>query len=223
MYFAGARTYALGTVGLALVLAATTAHAAKADDLLTLRTLLEVVTPLPLVVVSAGLLQSDPSLSAVAVKPTRLEVVLVARWLLAIALSLPAPLAAHFVLAWQAPGLSLSALTWLAPSVFLGGLALAGAAAGVDWRVGVGAAAAYWATSLLTLPVMETACARFVPGPCGAAIWSTAYGLLAAGGSGWAVNRGLLLAAGVLLALCAALLYRDAERQLRSTVSEAAA
>ncbi|MBX3144911.1 MAG: hypothetical protein KF813_14215 [Trueperaceae bacterium] len=223
VYFSGVKAYALSTAALALLLYAVALQAAKTEDLLTLRTLLEVVAPLPLVLISAGLIQADPSLPAVAAKPTRLELVMVARWTLAITLTLPAPLAAHLVLAWQAPELSINALTWLAPSVFLGGLALAGAAAAATWHAGIGVAAAYWAAAILMLPVLEAACAPYIPGACGVAIWSSAYGLLAPGGSGWSINRALLLVTGSLLAVGAGLLYRNTERQLRSTSHEVAA
>jgi len=183
------------------------------------RVLLEVVVPLPLLLVSAGLLQADPALGLVAVKPVRLGGLLLARWTLALAISMAAPIAVHVVTAFLDPGAVLNVLIWLAPMLFLSAIALAFAAVGASTSIGVGVAIAYWAVSLFLAPVLQRSCSEASGDVCVAAVWSTAYGLLARGGAGWSVNRALLLVVAVLLTLLAVRAYRYPERHVKSASS----
>lgn len=219
MYFPGARAYGVTVACLTVLLVAVLLRPDSGGVAVEARVLLEVVVPLPLLLVSAGLLQADPALSLLAVKPVRLGSLLLARWTLAFAISLLAPAAVHIVTAFLDPGAVLNVLIWLAPMLFLSAVALAFAAVGASTGIGMGAAIVYWAISLFLTPVLQSSCSEALREVCVAAVWSTAYGLLASSGVGWSVNRALLLVFAVLLTLLAVRAYRYPERHVRSASS----
>jgi len=183
--------------------------------------LLELLTPLPLLLVSAGLLQSDTALALVAASRTRLSSLLVARWALALSGALLVPAAVHLAAALKNVDDGLAALTWLAPTAFLSALGVLAAAITASSAAGIGVAVGYWALSLLTTPVLQDACSTALPAVCTLAVWSSAYGLIAAGGPGWEVNRAVLLLAAAVFLLITGALYRNPERQVRATLQEA--
>lgn len=218
VYFTGARTYFVFTtvlaVALALIVLRPDGSAAEA------RVLLELLTPLPLVLVSAGLLQGDVALPLIVATRTRISSLLVARWALALAGALVVPAALHLVAAVTDLGSSPGVLTWLAPAAFLGALSILTAALTTSSSAGIGAAIGYWALSLLLTPVLREACAGVLPGVCTVAVWSSSYGLISAAGTGWEANRAVLLLAAVALLAMTCVLYRNPERQVRATVRE---
>lgn len=216
MYFPGVRAYGVTVGCLAALLTAIVARPDSAGVVAEARVLLELLVPLPLVLVSAGLLQADPALRLLAAQPVQLGGLLMARWTLALVITLVAPMAVHTVAAVLEPGSSVQALTWLAPTLFLSAMALAFAAAGARRGLGLGVAIAYWAVSLFLAPVLQSRCAETLSEVCGAAVWSTAYGLVAGGGVGWSVNRALLLFLALFLVIVTMRAYRDPERHVRS-------
>lgn len=218
VYFAGVRTYFALTTTLAALLIVLLLRL-DGGGAAEVRVLLELLTPLPLLVVSAGLLQRDAALSLVAACQVRLGRLLIARWALAIAGALIVPLAVHVALAFAHADANLNALTWLAPTAFLGALGTAAAAVSASSGAGMGVALVYWAASLLTTPMLQDACAVTLPAVCTAAVWSSAYGLLAPAGPGWDMNRLALLVAAVALLSVTCHVYRHPERQLRAAAS----
>lgn len=218
VYFTGVRAYFVVTTALAgvlaLILLRPDGSAAEA------RVLLELLTPLPLVLVSAGLLQSDTALALIVATRTRISSLLVARWSLALAGALVVPAALHLVAAVTEIGGSISVLTWLAPAAFLGALSILTAALTTSSTAGIGASIGYWAVSLLLTPVLREACGSIMPGVCAVAVWSSAYGLIAAAGTGWEANRAALLLAAAAILVITCVLYRNPERRVRATVSE---
>lgn len=219
VYFPGVRAYFVITTVTAalLVLILLRPDGSSAEAAV----LLELLTPLPLVLVSAGLMQGDAALALVAASRTRLSSLLVARWALALGGALIVPGAVHLAAAFTNLGGSLGVLTWLAPAAFLSALGILAAAITASSAAGIGVGVGYWALSLLTTPVLQDACSNLLPAVCTVAVWSSAYGLIVAGGAGWEANRaGLLLAAAVFL-LVTGVLYRNPERQVRAAVQEA--
>lgn len=219
VYFPGVRAYfVITTVTAALLVLVILRPDGSAGEA---AVLLELLTPLPLVLVSAGLLQSDTALALVAASRTRLSSLLVARWALALSGALMVPAAVHLAAAFKNVDGSLAALAWLAPTAFLSALGVLAAAFTASSAAGISVGLGYWAVSLLMTPVLQDACSNVLPAVCTAAVWSSAYGLIVAGGVGWEANRaGLLIAAAVFL-LITGVLYRKPERQVRATVQEA--
>lgn len=217
VFFPGARTYAIMVACLAVALVAVSARPGNEEVLNEARALLEVLVPMPLFLVSSGLLHADPALLSVAAKPVRLEQILLARWLLALALTLPAPLALHLAAWLVEPTAGLHFLSWLAPTLLLSALAIAVAGLTASRGAGLGAAAMWWAASLLMLPALQGVCAQSVGSVCGPALWSTAYGLLIPAGNGWVVSRVVLVLVALALAAITARVYRRSYRVLSAT------
>jgi len=219
VYFPGVRAYfVITTVTAALLVLVILRPDGSAGEA---AVLLELLTPLPLLLVSAGLLQSDTALALVAASRTRLSSLLVARWALALSGALLVPAAVHLAAALKNVDDGLAALTWLAPTAFLSALGVLAAAITASSAAGIGVAVGYWALSLLTTPVLQDACSTALPAVCTLAVWSSAYGLIAAGGPGWEVNRAVLLLAAAVFLLITGALYRNPERQVRATLQEA--
>lgn len=216
VFFPGARTYAIMVACLAVVLVAVIARPGNEEVLNEARALLEVLVPMPLFLISSGLLQADPALLSVAAKPVRLEQLLLARWVLAMTLTLAVPLALHVAVGVLEPTTGLHVLSWLAPTLFLSALAVAVAGLTASRGAGLGAAAMWWAASLFMLPTLQGVCAQSVGSPCGPALWSTAYGLLIPAGDGWVDSRVLLILAALVLAAVAVLAYRRSYRVFTS-------
>ena len=218
VYFTGVRTYFAVTTALAvfvvlLLIRPDSAGVAEAT------VFLELLTPLPLLLVSAGLLQRDSALSLIAACQVNLNSLLLARWALGLTGVLIVPVGAQVALAVVHADANFTVLTWLAPTAFLSGLGLAGAAVTASSGAGTGVALVYWAVSLLATPVLQDVCAEALPAPCTAALWSSAYGLIAATGPGWVMNRVVLLLGALVLLNVAAYAYRNPERQVRATAS----
>ena len=78
VYFSGMRTYFAVTAALAVLLVVILMRSDSAGAVAEATVLLELLTPLPLLLVSAGLLQSDSCLSLIAARPVRLGHLLLA-------------------------------------------------------------------------------------------------------------------------------------------------
>ena len=219
VYFPGVRAYFVITTVTAALLALGLLRPDRSSG--EAAVLLELVAPLPLVVVSAGLLQGDASLALIAASRTRLSSLLVARWALALSGALMVPAAVHLVAAFKNVDGSLAALTWLAPTAFLSALSVLAAAITASGAAGIAVGLGYWAVSLLMTPALQDACSNVLPAVCTLAVWSSAYGLIVAGGAGWEANRAVLLLAAAVFLLITGVLYRNPERQVRATVQEA--
>ena len=222
VYFSGVRSYFAVTTALAVLLLVVLLRSDSADAAAEATVLLELLTPLPLLLISAGLLQSDPALSLIATRPVPLGHLLLARWALAITGVLIVPSGAHLVTAFVNPEVSLSVLTWLAPAAFLSALAITAAAVTANTAAGIGTAIGYWAASLLLTPMLQDTCTSSLPAMCTAAVWSSAYSLLAPAGPGWEINRIGLLLGTLALLLIATYTYRNPERQVRATTAQEA-
>ena len=219
VYFPGVRAYFVITTVTAALLALVLLRPDRSSG--EAAVLLELVAPLPLVVVSAGLLQGDASLALIAASRTRLSSLLVARWALALSGALMVPAAVHLVAAFKNVDGSLAALTWLAPTAFLSALSVLAAAITASGAAGIAVGLGYWAVSVSLTPALQDACSNVLPAVCTLAVWSSAYGLIVAGGAGWEANRAVLLLAAAVFLLITGVLYRNPERQVRATVQEA--
>lgn len=218
VYFNGVRTHAAVSAAIAALLLPVLLRPDSGGVTAETRILLELATPLPLLLVSAGLLQSDSGLALLAVKPVRLASLLLARWSLALTVTLVIPAAGHAVHILRAePDSAVNVLAWLAPMLFLSAVTMATSAVTANTTAGLSAGIGYWAASILLSPALLQRCADTAAATCAVAVWSTAYGLIAEAGSGWEWNRVFLLLGSLILLATLPLVYRNPERQIRAT------
>ena len=188
-------------------------------------TIWELLLPLVLGAVAAGLLADDPALDLLLSVPQPAPCILAERIAIVLGYGLVLGLGMQYLAAkWKIPlpiqGVK-QALIWTVPSVFLMGIATTASLVRGRAMDGLTAVLGTWAAMLLTIPFIGQACA-LTPGdqPCRVALLSPALTLIRPTDANWSLNRLIWLSLGILLLGIGLLLACDEERLVEASRAE---
>jgi hypothetical protein len=186
-----------------------------------LLTTLELILPLALGIVAAGLLADDPALDLLLSAPQPAPRTLAQRLSIVLGCGLALSLTASWLAdRWQIPLPILGVkqlLIWASPTLFLAGVAVAGSLLRGRMLDGLTAVLGAWGATLFSIPVVTQVCAQAPGEHCAAALLSPAMTHIWPLDPNWLLNRLIWSGLGLLLLGAGLLLAGDEERLVEAT------